>query len=245
MCWRRSSAVPGINLALAAAAACGAFWEFLGYFEVPPAYHTMIYAVLGVAVLAVSRFLGIEQVVVDRYPDPNTTAHSRQGTEGLSDGKCDRLGGTAGRVPARLDAVGLSQGGSLARRRAGDGHPRGDHGRRAGARRILAAMVHHRGHRHGRRDIPHARRTHRPEHVAEGRVLQCRRRHPARRGQLCGPLPRDDRLRERRRDRGIVAGERDGHAASAGRHDLPAVHPATRSQDSRSWCSSASLSSCS
>ena len=36
-----------------------------------------------------------------------------------------------------------------------------DHGRRAGARRGLAAMVHHRGHRHGRRDVPHARRAHR------------------------------------------------------------------------------------
>ena len=64
---------PGVNLALAAAAACGALWEFLGYFEIPAAYHTMIYAVLGVAVLAVSRFLGIEQVVVDRYPEPNTS----------------------------------------------------------------------------------------------------------------------------------------------------------------------------
>ena len=65
---------PGLNLALAATAACGAFWEFLGYFEIPAAYHTMVYAVLGVAVLAVSRVLGIEQVVVDRYPDPNTSA---------------------------------------------------------------------------------------------------------------------------------------------------------------------------
>ncbi len=65
---------PGINLAFAATAACGALWEFLGYFEVPAAYHTMIYAVLGVAFLAISRILGIERVVVDRYPDPNTSA---------------------------------------------------------------------------------------------------------------------------------------------------------------------------
>ena len=93
---------PGLNLALAAAASCGAFWEFLGYFEIPAAFHTMVYAVLGVGVLAVSRFLGIEQVVVDRYPDPNTLGDSRQGTEGIPDGECDRLGGTAGRVPARL-----------------------------------------------------------------------------------------------------------------------------------------------
>jgi len=65
---------PGINLAFAATAACGALWELLGYFDVPPAYHTMVYAVLGVAALAVSRALGIEQVVVDRYPKPNTSA---------------------------------------------------------------------------------------------------------------------------------------------------------------------------
>ncbi len=64
---------PGLNLAFAATAACGALWELLGYFEVPVAFHTMLYAVLGVGVLAASRVLGIEQVVVDRYPDPNTT----------------------------------------------------------------------------------------------------------------------------------------------------------------------------
>jgi hypothetical protein len=65
---------PGLNVPLAATAACGALWQLLGYFEVGGAYHTMVYAVFGVAVLAVSRTLGIEQVVVDRYPDPNTSA---------------------------------------------------------------------------------------------------------------------------------------------------------------------------
>src|SRR5260370_8203470 len=34
----------------------------------------MVFAVLGGAVLAFSRALGIEEVVVDRYPDPNTSA---------------------------------------------------------------------------------------------------------------------------------------------------------------------------
>ena len=187
---------PDFNLAFAATAACGALWELLGYFEVPPAYHTMVYAVLGVAFLAISRILGIEKVVVDRYSGSEYLGHSRQGIERLSSGQCDRLRGPAGGVPARLDAVGLSQGGILARRRAGDGHPRCHHGRRARTRRVLAAMVRHRGHRHGRRDLPHARRTHRPELVAEGGGVQCERRHPARRGQLRGPLPRDDRLRE-------------------------------------------------
>ena len=144
------------------------------------------------------RFPGLGDRAGRRRPIPGSeyVGHSRQGIEGLSNGECDRLRGPAGRVPARLDALGLSQGGILARRRAGDGHRRGHHGRVARARRLLAAMVHHRGHRHGRRDLPHARRTHRPELVAKGGDLLCGRRHPARRGQLRRPLPRDDRLRE-------------------------------------------------
>jgi len=60
--FRRRSA----NLYLAAAAACGALWQFLGYWEVPEAYKTMLYAVLGVGFLAFCRALGIEQVVVYR-----------------------------------------------------------------------------------------------------------------------------------------------------------------------------------
>jgi hypothetical protein len=65
---------PDYNLPFAAMAACGALWELFGYFQVPPAYHTMLYAVLGVAFLAISRILGIEKVAVDRSPDPNTWA---------------------------------------------------------------------------------------------------------------------------------------------------------------------------
>jgi len=41
-------------------------WQFLGYWHIPPAYHTMLYAVLGVALLAVSRAMGLEQVAVYR-----------------------------------------------------------------------------------------------------------------------------------------------------------------------------------
>ena len=78
MCWPRSSAAPASTSALAVTAACGAL-EFLGYVEVPAAYHTMIYAVLGVAFLAASRLLGIERVVVDRYPEPNSTAIQGKG----------------------------------------------------------------------------------------------------------------------------------------------------------------------
>jgi hypothetical protein len=51
---------------LAAAAACGALWQFLGYWMVPGEYQTMLYAVLGLALLVVSRILGIEQVAVYR-----------------------------------------------------------------------------------------------------------------------------------------------------------------------------------
>jgi len=65
---------PSFNLPFAATAACGAFWELFGYFQVPSAYHTMLYAVLGVAFLAISRILGIEEVAVDGSPDPNTRA---------------------------------------------------------------------------------------------------------------------------------------------------------------------------
>jgi hypothetical protein len=41
-------------------------WQFLGFWHVPPAYHTMLYAVLGVGLLAVSRAMGLEQVAVYR-----------------------------------------------------------------------------------------------------------------------------------------------------------------------------------
>jgi len=55
-----------VNLYFATAAACAALWQFLGYWHLPPAYHTMLYAVLGVALLAVSRAMGLEQVAIFR-----------------------------------------------------------------------------------------------------------------------------------------------------------------------------------
>jgi len=55
-----------VNVYFATAAACGALWQLLGYFDVPGAYHTMLYAVLGVGLLAVSRRLGLEQIPVYR-----------------------------------------------------------------------------------------------------------------------------------------------------------------------------------
>jgi hypothetical protein len=77
---------PGINVALAATAACGALWQLLGYFEVPGAYHTMTYAVLGVGLLAVSRALGIEQVKVDHYPAPRPSTLGGKGASAFQMG---------------------------------------------------------------------------------------------------------------------------------------------------------------
>jgi hypothetical protein len=53
-----------VNLYFATAAACGALWQLLGYWHVEPAYHTMLFAVLGVALLALARGMGIEQIAV-------------------------------------------------------------------------------------------------------------------------------------------------------------------------------------
>jgi hypothetical protein len=55
-----------MNLYFAATAACGAMWQFLGYCEVQQVFHTMLFAVLGVALLAVARAMGIERVAVYR-----------------------------------------------------------------------------------------------------------------------------------------------------------------------------------
>ena len=55
-----------VNVYFATAAACGALWQMLGYLDIPGAYHTMLYAVLGVGLLAVARRLGLEQIPVYR-----------------------------------------------------------------------------------------------------------------------------------------------------------------------------------
>ncbi len=56
----------GVNAYLAAAAACGALWQWLGYFEIDPIWYTMLYALLGVAGLFIARSLGLEQVPIYR-----------------------------------------------------------------------------------------------------------------------------------------------------------------------------------
>jgi hypothetical protein len=58
--FRRRSA----HLYYAALALCGAVWQFVGYFGVHEAYYTMLYAVLGIVCLALSRLTGLERVPV-------------------------------------------------------------------------------------------------------------------------------------------------------------------------------------
>jgi hypothetical protein len=53
-----------VHVYLATAAACGALWQLLGYEGVPGAYHTLLYAALGTALLATSRILGLVQTDV-------------------------------------------------------------------------------------------------------------------------------------------------------------------------------------
>ena len=62
MVFRRRSA----NVYLAAAAACGAMWQLLGYWALPGPYYTMMYAALGIGLLAVSRAMGVGTVTVYR-----------------------------------------------------------------------------------------------------------------------------------------------------------------------------------
>lgn len=48
-----------VNAWFAAAAACGAVWQFLGYFSIPTPYYAMLYSVLGLVLLATARSLGL------------------------------------------------------------------------------------------------------------------------------------------------------------------------------------------
>jgi hypothetical protein len=54
------------NVYLAAVTACGALWQFMGYFGIDDSYYTMLYAGLGVVCLIVGRVLGLEQIAVDQ-----------------------------------------------------------------------------------------------------------------------------------------------------------------------------------
>ena len=67
------------NIYFATAAACAALWQLLGYLAVPGAYHTMMYAALGVGFLAIARSLGLEQVPVYRSTGAQVTATRGRG----------------------------------------------------------------------------------------------------------------------------------------------------------------------
>ena len=59
--WIRRHAV---NYYLATIAGCAMAWEWMGYGQVPNDYYTLLYAILGVVLLAVSRIIGVENKVV-------------------------------------------------------------------------------------------------------------------------------------------------------------------------------------
>lgn len=72
-CRRRS-----VNVYLAAAAACGAIWQFLGYVGVDATVYTLLYAGLGFGLLIVSRFLGVETVhVYNRFGEKESRVRGR------------------------------------------------------------------------------------------------------------------------------------------------------------------------
>jgi hypothetical protein len=58
-----------VNVHLAAAAACAALWQLMGYCGVPNQWYTMLYAGLGVACLVAARALGLDQQDVYRFGD--------------------------------------------------------------------------------------------------------------------------------------------------------------------------------
>ncbi len=52
----------GANIYAATACACAAVWQLAGYFDVPHEAYTILYAVLGLGLLALSRTIGLEHV---------------------------------------------------------------------------------------------------------------------------------------------------------------------------------------
>jgi len=67
-----------VNAYFAAAAACGAIWQWLGYFAVPGHYHTLLYAVLGLAALVTARSLGLAPTeIYQRYGEKKMAIRGR------------------------------------------------------------------------------------------------------------------------------------------------------------------------
>ncbi len=74
------------NIYLAAAAACGALWQFLGYYGIDERYYTMLYAGLGVACLIASQALGLERVIAYRTKNLKTWITRGRGVKQNSEG---------------------------------------------------------------------------------------------------------------------------------------------------------------
>jgi len=62
-----------VNAYFAAAAACGALWQFMGYYGVDGSYYTMIYAGLGLVCLAAARMIGVRETTVYRAEGQRAT----------------------------------------------------------------------------------------------------------------------------------------------------------------------------
>ena len=75
-----------INVYLAAAAACGALWQFMGYYGIDDRYYTMLYAGLGLACLIVSRTLGLRQITVYRANNEQTLVTRGRGLAAFQSG---------------------------------------------------------------------------------------------------------------------------------------------------------------
>lgn len=68
----------GRHVYLAALAACGALWQYIGYWgQIDSAYYTILYAVLGIMVLAAGRILGLEEHLV--YDEEGKRGSGMQG----------------------------------------------------------------------------------------------------------------------------------------------------------------------
>lgn len=65
------------NVYFAAAAACGAVWQLMCYWQVPGPYYSLLYAALGFGMLVAARFVGIE--MVERYERSGKRFHAARG----------------------------------------------------------------------------------------------------------------------------------------------------------------------
>ena len=75
-----------LNVYFAAAAACGALWQFMAYQGVAGAYYTILYCVLAMTFLVVGKFLGLEQTVAYRADGVQTPVMRGRGLAAFQSG---------------------------------------------------------------------------------------------------------------------------------------------------------------